>query len=341
MHPIFPLDYRATAFVEVIPGSNAIMNAVSAALPGTDIMVRGGAYPELVKFPSHKGGTDKAPIRLISADGRGKAKIIAPVGAAAAIQGLGVWNIAVIGMEASGGSVGAIDFTLSGNPSTDPSRMVPANYCRRILIQNCIAHGTTGTSDGIKVSQADDVQVVGNTVYDIGGQCVDFLAVGGTMSGICDNDLSGARADAVIFTKGGSQGIEVSENHLHDAPGVHGISVGGETGEVYFRPDLARCEARTIMVTHNRIERVGKNGKYAIAVLGAQYSLIENNNIDTRGTETDAGMGVSHGSGFLGADTWPKEVVIGPNAYVFDAGAINVKFNSSMPPANRASIAVI
>lgn len=341
MHPLFPLDYHPMQWIEVNPGAGAIMAAVNKALPGTDIMVRGGTYTELVKFPSHKGGTNIAPIRLISADGHGLAKVIAPAGAAAAIQGLGVWNIAVIGMDASGGSVGAIDFTLSGNPSTQPGVMIPANYCRRILIQDCIAHDTTGTADGIKVSQADDVQVIGNTVYKIGGQCVDFLAVGGTMSGIYENDLSGATTDAVIFAKGGCQDIDISENHIHDAPGVHGISVGGETGEVYCRPDLPRIEARLIMVTHNNIERVGKTGKYSIAVLGGQYSIIANNTIDTREIITDAAIAVSHGSAFLGNDTWSKELVIGPNVCLVGAHTALVSINKSLPPANLATIKII
>ena len=334
MHNIFPLDYRAETFVEVVPGLNTIMTAVKAALPGTDIMVRGGNYPELVKFPSHKGGTDIAPIRLISVDGHGVAKIIAPAGAAAAIQGLGVWNIAVIDIDASGGSVGAITFNLSG------SAMLSANYCRRILVQDCIAHGTTGSADGIKISQTDDVQVIGNTVYNVGGQCIDYLAVGGTLSGICDNDLSGARSDGVIVIKGGSQAIEVSENYVHDSPGVHGISVGGSTGEQFFRPDLPRSEARLIALTHNRIERVGKTGKYAVDFLGGQYCVLVNNILDTRGIVTESIIGVSHGSSFLGIDQWSKEIVIGPNEYHVDPHCQKVVYNSSLPAINKATIIV-
>ena len=53
---------------------NDINAALQMASPGTDVMVKAGTYQGAVKFT--RSGVEGAPIRLISADGKGKARII-------------------------------------------------------------------------------------------------------------------------------------------------------------------------------------------------------------------------------------------------------------------------
>lgn len=302
-----------------LPGGNGtaakpfatIQAAAEAARPGTAILVRAGAYREAVKLPSRRGGTDAAPIWLVSADGPGAARVIAPKGAKAAIQGLGVRNIAVLGFEVVGGQNG-IQFGLSGDPGKDPGVWrQPSAFPRRLLVRGNIVHGQA-PGDGIKISQADHVEIEDNRIHDVGDQCVDFVAVND--STIAHNGCAGARHAAAIFAKAGSRGDRIAGNDVHDirVANVAGIALGGESHAAYFRPTQRGYEARDLTVVGNRIARVAG---YLIAVQGAQDSRATQNVLDTTGLKAAAAIGIAHGS-TAPALLLPRNVTITGNLVV-------------------------
>jgi hypothetical protein len=281
---------------------STIQAAVQVAKPGTMIYVSRGTYGP-VKLPSRAGGRPDAPIRLISADGRGAAKIVAGK-AKAGIQGFGVHHWAILGFVVVGGENG-IQLGLSGNPKTQgPSVWSdPVNYPHDVTIRGNIIRGQT-TGDGVKVSQASSIQVTDNTISNTGDQCVDFVAV--NASAILRNDCSRAKRAAAIFAKGGSSDIEIAYNHVHDLRGVSvaGISMGGKTEAVFFRPGQTDFEARRLNVHDNLVERVEG---YALSILGAQDSVATNNFLDGSPTTATALIGVTKGSSDP-RPLWPKNL---------------------------------
>jgi hypothetical protein len=269
-----------------------IQAAANAARPGTAVLVRAGTYREAVKLPSRRGGTDAAPIWYVSADGPGRAKIVPPKGAKAAIQGLGVKDIAVIGFEVGGGQNG-IQFGLSGDPRRNPRIWKDAGaFARRILVRGNVVHGQA-PGDGIKISQADHVDIADNRISNVADQCVDFVAV--NQGTITHNDCAGARHAAAIFTKAGSQDIVIANNAVHDVrtKNVAGIAMGGESSPAYFRPGQTDFEVQRITVRNNGVERVAG---YPLAVQGAHDARATGNFLDTTKTHAAAAIGIAHGS---------------------------------------------
>jgi serralysin len=269
-----------------------IQAATAIAKPGTAVLVRAGTYIEAVKLPSRAGGTATRPIWYVSAGGAGKAKIVVPKGAKAGIQGLGVKNIAIVGFEIVGGENG-VQFSMSGDPRRNPAIWhEPAAYVQNVVVRGNILHGQA-PGDGVKISQADGVEVSDNVIYDVADQCVDFVAVNdGT---IARNDCSGARHAAGIFAKAGSRDIRVSANFVHDFPksNVAGIALGGESTPAYFRPNQNDFEVLRMQVRDNRVEKIAG---YPILVQGAKDSTVAENILDSSQTKAAAIIGVTHGS---------------------------------------------
>ena len=167
------------------------------------------------------------------------------------------------------GGENGIQFSMSGDPERSAEVWnQPAAYVQNVVVRGNILHGQA-PGDGIKISQADGVDVSDNVIFDVADQCVDFVAVND--GAIARNDCSGARHAAGIFAKAGSQDIRVHANVVHDLAkvAVAGISLGGESDAAYFRPNQRNFEVRRMQVRDNRVEGIVG---YPVLVQGAHDS---------------------------------------------------------------------
>lgn len=239
-----------------------ISAAVQEARPCTAIMVRAGVYNENVAFARAQDGRPDCPIRLISADGAGKARIIAPDDSRSAIEGGGNENIAIEGFEIAGGRNG-VHFGQNGADWTD--------LARRIVIRFNTISGSL--MDGIKINGAEDVLITHNKIASVGQEGIDFVGV--VRATVDRNTLSGIGAtSAAIFAKGGSHAIVLSGNLISEID-ANGISVGGWTNPQFsYRPGFDEGEVTCMLVTHNMIERVGKS---PLVFFGAKRSVAAGN----------------------------------------------------------------
>ena len=239
-----------------------IQAAVNKATAGTAIMVTAGVYNENVKLPTKALGTADKPIWLMSANGPQAAKIVAVDQAVSTIYGYGTDNYVVQGFEIVGGFRG-IQFSQSGRDFT--------NLVNNILVIDNVIHDTK--EDGIKIGQANNTYAIGNVIYNIAEEGIDFLAVNNGF--ISYNEVYNARSSAAaIFAKGGSTGVLIDHNYVHDIPYGDGISVGGQTGSQYFRPGYTTYEAKTVVVIDNYVEDVARR---PVNVKGAVDSKIIDN----------------------------------------------------------------
>jgi len=239
-----------------------ISGAVRNARPCTSIMVRAGTYTENVAFARGQDGRPDCPIRLTSADGAGKARIVAPDDARSAIEGGGNENIAVEGFEIVGGRNG-IHFGQNGTDWTDLARHITIRF-------NSISRSLM---DGIKINGAEDVLIAHNRIETAGQEGIDFVGV--IRGNVVRNTISNINATgAAIFAKGGSHAILVAGNRISDI-GANGISLGGWTNPQFnYRAGYGEGEATCMLVTHNIIERVGKS---PLIFVGAKRSRATGN----------------------------------------------------------------
>jgi VCBS repeat-containing protein len=239
-----------------------IQAAVNKATAGTAIMVAEGVYDENVKLPNEALGTPDNPIWLMSADGPQAAKIVAVDQTVGTIYGYGTDNYVISGFEIQGGFRG-IQFSQEGRDFT--------NMVSNVLVINNVIHDTK--EDGIKIGQADNAYVIGNTVFNVVEEGIDFLAVNNGV--IAYNDVSNAKSTAAgIFAKGGSTGVLIQNNYVHDIPFGDGICIGGQTATEYFRPGYAAYEAKNVIVVDNYVEDVARR---PVNVKGALDSKILDN----------------------------------------------------------------
>lgn len=241
---------------------HSIQSAVDAATPGTAIIVHAGVYQENIKISDKRSGTPTAPIWLVSGDGPQTASIVAASPAKPVIQALGVDNYVIEGFKLSGGYDG-IQFSQSGRDFTN-------------LVNNVVIQGNVITDvfhDGIKVGQANNVQVLDNKIDKVATEeGIDFVAVNNGL--IARNEISNVQGTAAgIFAKGGSIGIQILDNYVHNVRG-DGIAAGGNTALTSFRPGVTGFEAKNVLVDGNRIEDVGKR---PVSVRGATNVDITNN----------------------------------------------------------------
>jgi serralysin len=239
-----------------------IQAAVDKATAGTAIMVKAGVYNENVKLPNDALGTSENPIWLMSADGSQAAKIVAADNTVSTIYGFGTDNFVVQGFEIQGGFRG-IQFSQEGRDFS--------NLVHNVLVIDNVVHDTK--EDGIKIGQADNAHVIGNKIYNVVQEGVDFLAV--NKGSISYNEVYNAKSTAAaIFAKGGSTGVQIDHNYVHDIPNGDGISIGGQTGPEFFRPGYTTYEAKNVIVSDNYVEDVARR---PVNVKGAIDSKIIDN----------------------------------------------------------------
>lgn len=239
--------------------------AIERAVPGTDIMVRAGTYRGPVKFS--KSGTEDAPIRLISADGRREARIVSD---RTGIYGFGTRNVGVFGFHVIAGAGGnGIQFGLSGRDTSDMSR-----YARNIVIADNLVE--RAGEDGIKISQADNVHLYRNIVRDSGADRndngdggIDLVAVNGSQ--LVGNVVDGTPGHTCLMMKGGSEGNFVAGNVMKGCE-RDGISVGGLTTGRWMRPGTD-SEAKYNTVVGNDVEA----GRVGLLIYGATGNKVAYN----------------------------------------------------------------
>ena len=151
-------------------------------------------------------------------------------------------------------------------------RRVVNNLVENILVIDNVIHGTSEV--GIKISQANNVQVIGNTVYNVGTEGIDFVAVVDAV--VAYNEVSNARSTAAgIVAKSGSTNIAIHHNYVHDIPNGDGISIGGQGAtSAALRPGYMDWQAKNVVVSDNYVERVEQN---PVIVKGGIDSKIINN----------------------------------------------------------------
>jgi serralysin len=276
-----------------------IQAAVTAARPGTAIYVHAGTYVENVKIPWNASGTTEAPIWLLSADGPQAATIMAASNDKPTIQALGVDNYVIKNFAIVGGYDG-IQFSQSG---TDFS-----NYVNNVVIQGNVISGSV--EDGVKVSQANNVQVLDNVVHDIATEeGIDFVGVRNGV--IARNEIYNLHnTTAAIFAKGGSTDVTIADNDIHDVTG-DGISAGGWTGEAYVLPG-ADYEAKNVDVVGNRVVNVGK---VPVSVHGAVDVSITDNYLVSN-TKTPWGVYVSTGNPYVETVRYSSDVTVSDNTMI-------------------------
>ncbi|HEX3485130.1 MAG TPA: FG-GAP-like repeat-containing protein [Micropepsaceae bacterium] len=243
---------------------NTIQQAVDLAGAGTAVMVTAGEYHENVQLPTHTLGTATAPTWLVSADGAGAAKILAPSNTVGAIYGYGTDNYVVNGFAIEGGKNG-IQFSQSGSNFS--------NMVQNILVENNVIQNAA--EDAIKIDQADNVQILGNTTHHNGQEGIDFVAVNNSL--IEYNDVSDASGSAGIMVKGGSTNVTIAGNDVHDIPVADGILVGGWTGDQYFVPGFTGYESKNVTVIDNEVHNVAKR---ALNFLGAVDATATHNYLE-------------------------------------------------------------
>jgi hypothetical protein len=245
-----------------------IQYALDHATPGTAVMVKAGTYYENVEF--HVSGTAGKPIWLISADGKGAARIKPGKSTTTAtIEAFGEDYIVISGFDVGGGdrNTNGIAVTQGGTNFS--------NLTHHVVIKNNIVHDAV--QDGIKVAQGDYIYVVNNRVHHVGDQGIDFVAVNNSV--IARNEVTHVTGKApALFAKGGSTNVLIADNYVAHAAN-DGIAVGGWTdGTKYMRPGYTGWQAKNVVVIDNHVEDVGKR---PLVILGAQKTKIIHNLLES------------------------------------------------------------
>jgi hypothetical protein len=232
---------------------------MAKAVPGTAVMVKAGHYTDSVRM---KSGTADKPIWLVSADGEGAAKIHAPSSTKPVIYGFGNDNMVIKGFEIIGGQDG-IKFTQGGH--------YLANLADNIVIQGNNIHGQN--IDGIKVAQARNAVMVGNTIHDIKGanEAIDIFY---TRKGIVAyNEIDNIQGQGGIVVKAGSENVKITYNDIDHVQ--RGIVVGGWAGgNGSSWPAKMGWQAKNLHVEGNLIQNTTK---FALLTQGAIDSTITKN----------------------------------------------------------------
>jgi hypothetical protein len=241
--------------------SSAPFKTISAAMakadPGTAVMVKAGSYTDSIRV---KSGTTDKPVWLVSADGEGAAKITASSPDKPVVYGFGNDNIVIKGLEIIGGMDG-IKFTQSGSHLVNP--------VNNIVIQDTLIHGQR--VDGIKIAQANNAVVVGNTIHDIKGNDEGIDIFYSKKGIVAYNEIENIQGQGAIVLKAGTENFKVMYN---DIAGVQrGIVVGGWAGghgETW--PAKMGWQAKNIHVEGNLIQNTTKFAALTLAGVDSTFT---------------------------------------------------------------------
>jgi Ca2+-binding RTX toxin-like protein len=238
----------------------SIQDAINHAAAGATIMVAAGVYTENLDIT--RGGTIDQPLRIVSIDGRGAAEIRPADQSQDTIEVSRADHVVIDGFAVQGPSNASAN-AVHIHAHVSGSLFDPAT---NIVIQNCNITGLGG--DGIKVSKAENISLLNNTITGSTGgeEAIDCVGVHHLV--IAHNDVSGSSGVGIVV-KGGSYDVLIEGNHV-DGAGNFGIGVGGHTEEAYFWPGFigsSQYEVRDVRVIGNEVENTRNQG---IRVLAGQ-----------------------------------------------------------------------
>lgn len=252
-----------------------LRTAVSAAKPGTRILLAPGNYTGGFQFSGLRGEAGK-PIILTAADpanppvfrdGKTGMHISKPV--YVELHNLSFMNLSTNGLNIDdGGEVGA-------------------EVAHHVVLKGLQISevGDRGNEDGIKLSGLFDFTIQNcmiNRWGRGGGSAVDMVGCHrGVVEG-CTIRNPNAPNSTGVQCKGGTTDIVIRKNVFEDAGG-RAVNLGGSTGLQFFRPPLKdggeHAEARKITVEGNRF--VG--GMTPVAFVGSEDGIVRFNTIEKPG----------------------------------------------------------
>ena len=238
----------------------SIQDAINHAGAGATIMVRAGVYTENLDIT--RGGSAEEPLRLVSSDGRGAAEIRPADQNQDTIEVSRADNVVIDGFAVRGPTSSSAN-AVHIHAHISGSIFDPAT---NVVVQNCNVTALAG--DGIKISKAENISILNNTVTGSTGGEEAIDAVGVHHLVIAHNDVSNANAIG-IGVKGGSYDVLIEGNRVNGA-GNFGIGVGGHTEEAYFWPGFIGSqsyEIRDVRVVGNEVSNTTNQG---IRVLAGQ-----------------------------------------------------------------------
>lgn len=225
------------ATIDVHPGQS-IQAALDTARSGDTVAVHAGTYHESVTFRG--SGQSGAPIRLISADGVGRAHIASP-GTPITVMGGRYKEVSGFTLTAGAGGNG-----LEAGGTVDDF----ANHF--VIANNTIVNAGL---DGIKVHQLDDSVVSNNEIRNAGSRAnnsnmdggIDFVAARGVR--VLDNRVLRTGGNTCLMLKGGSRDNLVRGNDFSGCRNA--VHIGGLTGERWQAPDARGREAYNNTISGN------------------------------------------------------------------------------------------
>lgn len=221
----------------MVSNSAQLARALKEAQPGTRLAIAPGVYRRSVGA-SDLRGTAEAPIVIAPADPNSP-----PVfeGMKEAIKLSRCEWITIRGLVFLGCRDNGVNIDDGGDESTPSMNIVLEDLSFRDI-------GPQGNHDAIKLSGVQGFIVRRCRFRGWGGSAIDMV---GCHNGLVDRcrfeGVAGQRQKNAVQIKGGSSHILVQRG-LFLRAGERAVSIGGSTGEAYFRPSSASTEARHVTV---------------------------------------------------------------------------------------------
>lgn len=265
---------RETLLPPAVTVSNAaaFRAAVTAATPGTRILLAPGTYPGGFHFVGVRGEPGR-PVVIAAADASRPPVI---QGGSNGIQFSDAEWLELENLVFTGATGNGLNLDDGGSFDT-PARNI---VLRGLRITDV---GPKGNRDGLKLSGVVDFRVEGCVIERWGdaGSAVDMVGChrGVIVSNVFRHTPAAAATGANgVQTKGGTRDVVIRRNRFEDA-GARSVNIGGSTGLEFFRPPLTpggdHAEAGNIRVEGNTF--LGSTA--AIAFVGVDGAEVRFNTI--------------------------------------------------------------
>lgn len=244
----------------------ALVAALAAAVPGTEIRLAPGTYAGGLSAGRLRG-TEAAPIVVAAADSQNPPVI---EGGQSGLHLASPRFVELRDLVFAGATGNGVNVDDGGDGNAPAHHIV----LRRLVVRDV---GPRGNSDGVKLSGVEDFHVVDCRVerWGAGGSGIDMV---GCHRGVVEASHfagpGGEQANAVQ-TKGGSSDVVIRRCRIEN-PGGRGVNIGGSTGLDFFRPADAAYEARDITVEECEFE----GGAAAVAFVGVDGATVQHNTIN-------------------------------------------------------------
>ncbi|WP_157238016.1 right-handed parallel beta-helix repeat-containing protein [Desulfobacter curvatus] len=240
----------------------SLRSALSKAKPGDQILITQGIYDGGFGLKNTQG-TKERPI-VIAGNDPEFPPVFQGRGGAVKMSRVGYVKIKNIRIERRSDNGINID---DGGNYAQPSH--------HIILENLQISeiGKTGNIDAIKMSGVDYFVVRNCRMQGWGGSGIDFVGChNGVVQGCTFEGVPGYRTKNAIQIKGGSSRVLVENNAFINC-GERTISIGGNTGKPYFRPQNTNFEAENIIIAGNKF--IG--GEAHIAWVTSRNSHVHHN----------------------------------------------------------------